>query len=122
MAEQEQEQEQQQDQVTAEEKAEAGTHGWVDKPDFKGDPAKWVDAKTFLERGQTFIPFLKAESGRLRQGLEAERQARLKLEAELAASRKSIETLNKLNAEDRAIEVEAAQKELKLQIAETVKK
>src|SRR5712664_3093014 len=96
--EQEQEQEQEQQQDSAEVKAEATSHGWVDKAEFKGDPAKWVDAKTFLERGQTFIPFLKAESGRLRQGLEAERQARLKLEADLAASRASIETLNKLNA------------------------
>lgn len=113
--------EQEQDEIPAEVKAEATTHGWVDKDQFKGDPEKWVDAKVFLERGQTFIPFLKAESARNRAALEGERAARLKLEGELAASRKSIETLNKLNAEDRAAEVEAAKKEVKLQIAEAAK-
>src|SRR5260221_6636441 len=113
--------EQVQDEIPPEIIAEAGSHGWVGKDEFKGDKSKWVDAKTFLEGGQTFIPFLKAESGRLRQGLEAERQARLKLEGELEASRKSIETLSKLNEEDRAAAVESAKKEVKAQIAEAIK-
>ena len=35
--------------------------GYTDKPkeDWQGDPDKWVDAKTFLERSQTYVPFLK---------------------------------------------------------------
>src|SRR5260221_12991922 len=113
--------EQVQDEIPREIIAEAGSHGWVGKDEFKGDKSKWVDAKTFLERGQTFIPFLKAESGRFRKGLEAERQACVKLEGELEASRKSIETLSKLNEEDRAAAVESAKKEVKAQIAEAVK-
>jgi len=109
------------DQSTPEQRTEAAGHGWVDRPDFKGPAEKWVDAKTFMERAETFIPFLQKQKRETGAALEAERQARIKLEGELTASRKAIETLNKLNEEDRAAAVESAKKEVKAQIAEAVK-
>ncbi len=41
--------------------------GYADKPkeDWQGDPDKWVDAKTFLERSQTYVPFLKKSNEEL---------------------------------------------------------
>ncbi|MEK0325853.1 MAG: hypothetical protein QQN63_09125 [Nitrosopumilus sp.] len=41
--------------------------GYADKPkeDWQGDPDKWVDAKTFLERSLTYVPFLKKSNDKL---------------------------------------------------------
>lgn len=41
--------------------AEARAMGWQPATEFKGDPAKCVDAKTFVERGETMLPFIKKE-------------------------------------------------------------
>jgi hypothetical protein len=38
--------------------AEAEKQGWVPKEKYKGDPKRWVDAKTFVERGEIFRPML----------------------------------------------------------------
>ena len=47
----------------SEEKAK--TQGWVPKEDFRGDPEKWVDAQTFVERGEKIIPILKERNDHL---------------------------------------------------------
>lgn len=44
--------------------------GWTPKAQFKGDPERWVDAETFVKRGEEFLPFLKANNKRLEQALE----------------------------------------------------
>lgn len=50
-----------------EEMAVASAKGWVPKGAFKGDPAKWVDHKTFLERAENEMPLLKASMRRLQK-------------------------------------------------------
>lgn len=40
---------------------DAEKQGWVPKEKYKGDPKKWVDAKTFVERGEQFRPMLHAK-------------------------------------------------------------
>lgn len=51
--------------------AQASIQGWVPKDKYTGDPAKWVDAATFVERGRNFTKNLKKEletvKGRLAQ-------------------------------------------------------
>ena len=51
--------------------ASAGAKGWVPKNLYKGDPSKWVDAKTFLERGERFTVNLQREVSELRAKLES---------------------------------------------------
>lgn len=41
--------------------AEARAHGWQPPEEFKGDKAKCVDAKTFMDRADTFMPFIKKD-------------------------------------------------------------
>lgn len=48
--------------------------GWTPQSQFKGDPSKWVDAETFVKRGEEFLPFLKANNKRLEQALERTRK------------------------------------------------
>lgn len=46
------------------------TMGWVPLEQFKGDPSRWVDAETFVKRGEEFLPFLKAANKRLEKELD----------------------------------------------------
>ncbi len=41
--------------------AEARKLGWKSADEFQGDPAKLVDAKTFVERGEEMLPLLKRQ-------------------------------------------------------------
>lgn len=54
--------------------AEARDMGWVPEEDFRGDPDKWVDAEEFVTRGETFIPFLRANNRKLEDQLKKERE------------------------------------------------
>lgn len=49
---------------------EALSKGWTAKDKFRGDPGKWVDAKTFVERGKRFNQNLQNEVVSLKRQLE----------------------------------------------------
>lgn len=49
---------------------EAGRKGWVPKDKYKKDSETWVDAQTFLERGDRFVTNLQRDVARLTQKLE----------------------------------------------------
>ena len=51
--------------------AEAREMGWVPEAEFKGDkkPLKFLDAKEFVERGETVLPFVQRENKRLKDEL-----------------------------------------------------
>lgn len=56
---------------------EARAMGWQPATEFKGDPGKCVDAKTFVERGETMLPFLKkALADEKRQFAEFRKEAK----------------------------------------------
>lgn len=40
---------------------EARSSGWVPQDQWKGPPDRWVDAQKFVERGETFFPFVQAK-------------------------------------------------------------
>lgn len=50
----------------AEIEAQAYTKGWRPLDQYRGPAGRWVDAQTFLQRGEDFEPFIKAERNRLR--------------------------------------------------------
>ena len=49
--------------------SEASRKGWVPKEHYRGDPSKWVDAKTFVERGERFNKNLQREVESLKSEL-----------------------------------------------------
>lgn len=51
--------------------SEASRKGWVPKDKYKGDPAKWVDAKTFIDRGERFTKNLQREIEGLKSKIES---------------------------------------------------
>lgn len=50
--------------------AEAATDGWSPKESWRGDPDRWVDAKTFVERGEKILPIVQAKVERLKEELD----------------------------------------------------
>lgn len=55
----------------------ASRMGWVPQDKFRGDPSKWVDAKTFVEKGENELPILRE---RLRDSLRKQDESVRKLE------------------------------------------
>jgi len=55
--------------------AEASKEGWTPKEDWKGPDEKWVDAKTFVERGENILPIVKSKLDKVEQRLAAAEQA-----------------------------------------------
>ena len=49
--------------------AEARNIGWRPEAEYRGDPAKWVDAAEFIRRGKEHIPILRADLRRTREEL-----------------------------------------------------
>lgn len=71
---------------------EAGAKGWVPKNLYKGDPSKWVDAKTFLQRGEKFNSNLQREVATMRKQLadfEGTRKAFVKFHEETLAKKEA---------------------------------
>lgn len=53
--------------MTTEVEVKAKEMGWSPKEEFRGDPEKWVDAETFVKRGEEVLPILKANNRRLQE-------------------------------------------------------
>lgn len=52
-------------QADPEMEARASRMGWAPKEEFRGDPERWVDAQTFVQRGEEVMPLLKANNRKL---------------------------------------------------------
>jgi hypothetical protein len=74
--------------ATAVAETEAGRKGWVPRDQYKGDPAKWVEAKAFLERGERFTANLQKEVAALKDkvaSFEGTQKAFIKFHEETVA-------------------------------------
>lgn len=84
---------------------EAGAKGWVPKEKYKGDPDKWVDADTFLDRGKNFTKALQrkiADLERQAEDFQGTKAAFAKFQAEsLAAKEAEISALIRVLKRDR---------------------
>lgn len=102
--------------------------GWTPKEKFRGNPEKWVDANTYVERGEHVLPILRADRDRLRKELltrdteigtlkhqvtttnalvkDLTVQYDARLQAELAAQRTRLKATIKEAVEDRDTDAE----------------
>jgi hypothetical protein len=92
--------------------------GWAPKEDFKGDPEKWVDAETFVRRGEEIMPLLKANNRKLSQEVAGLKQKLEKTETLLVSATESIEALKEFNTEIRLERAKSQDKELSEAIKE----
>lgn len=89
--------------------SEARGMGWVPKESFKGDQAKWVDAKTYVERGENFIPILRHTNNELKARVAAIEEQNQSLQRQLALANKGLEEL-KVESHDNSLETAEAKK------------
>lgn len=78
--------------------ARAKEMGWIPKEEFKGDEAKWIDAATFVERGETLLPIVKADRRRLEGEVGQLRGQLAQVTSQFQASQEAIEELKAFNA------------------------
>lgn len=93
--------------------AEAREMGWQGPENFKGDPALFVDAETFVKRGKEFIPFLKASNRELKKELEASNKR-------IAETEKTLRQFGEHHAKTEQRAYERALVDLKAKHAEAV--
>jgi hypothetical protein len=98
--------------------SEAKAIGWVDQPEFKGDPQKWVDAKTYITRGKEYIPFLKASQRKLEAEVQVLRNELQGAKRLLTANEKALGEIKETTAEAAKAATESELTALRAQIVE----
>ncbi len=83
---------------TIEEKAR--DMGWIPKEEFRGDPEKWRDAETFVERGENYLPIVQASERRLKGDLSKAEQTIATMQTQLAEATESIQALVEHNSKE----------------------
>lgn len=103
---------------TAEEIAEARGLGWADRPEWRGAPEHWVDAKTFLEKGRHVLPIMSENNKRLKGEVELTNAKVDSLQNSLRAAQATIDALEESHEADVLAAAEAARAKLKDELAE----
>lgn len=90
--------------------------GWRPKEEFRGDEANWVDAETFVSRGENFLPILRANNKKLADELQETRHRLDEATTLIKSTQASVEDLKKFHTSETARQVEQARKDLITQI------
>jgi hypothetical protein len=93
--------------------SQASALGWVPEEKFKGDPKKWVDAETFVRRGEEIMPILKKANEGLRGEVTTLRGEMTKTQQLLQAATESLLEFQKYHEEDSKRQYERALEKLK---------
>lgn len=76
--------------------AEARSMGWHPKEDFRGNAEDWVDAKTFIRRGEEQLPIMRENNRKLMTRVRRAEDDNSELRTKLDALQGSIDALRKL--------------------------
>lgn len=90
--------------------------GWVPKEEFKGAEAKWIPADEFVDRGEHLLPILHATNRRLKEDIARQGGQIAEITEALRVSRETIAALDTYHQEDVKRKVEAARKNLKVEL------
>jgi len=74
--------------------------GWVPREEFRGSEDRWVDAATFVEKGEHVLPIVKATNKRLQNEIDALKR---RLEAAEQTNASAQDTLKALNEHQEAM-------------------
>lgn len=96
--------------------AEAKELGWTPKEEWKGNPDRWVDAKTFVERGATILPIVQKNNKEMQRQLQQQTQQITALTNELRASAASLKAIEESHAADLEAQVKATKAEIGKQL------
>lgn len=94
----------------------ARSMGWVPKEEFKGAEDKWIPADEFVDRGEHLLPILHATNKRIKEEVATLKTQMAEQTEALRVSRETIAALDTYHAEDVKRKVEAARKNLKIEL------
>lgn len=95
----------------------ARTMGWVPQDEFR-DKARWVDAETFVKRGEEIVPILKANTKKLESDVARLGAENAKLAQLFRASQESISELQHFHEENLKDALARQKRDLANQLAE----
>jgi len=98
--------------------ASAREMGWVPKEQFRGGEDKWVDAETFVKRGEEVMPILKSQNKRLHQELDQMRGVLSETQELVKAGQEAIEALKESQTEFTKQAVTRAKSEIRAKLRE----
>lgn len=113
-----QEQEQEGEEEARNYEEEARRMGWTDRDEWDGEEEKWIDAETFVRRGEEILPIVQANNKRLKKDLLTRDQQIASLKKSVDNTNKTLRILQKQHQEATKAAVEKAKKELKQQLRE----
>jgi len=93
--------------------ARAKELGWAPKEQFKGDPERWVDAVTYVQRGEELVPLLKATTRKQGEKITQLETKLTKAEAALATATDAISALTEATSKANLDKVRDSKKEIK---------
>ncbi len=100
------------------EEERASALGWAPKEKWRGAEADWVDAKTFLDRGEKILPILKANNRKLEGDVVELRNSNQALLGQITEMRESMGEFLKTQAEMFKERLERERKELREKLRE----
>jgi len=104
--------------ASPEQKKLAEERGWIPDTRYKGDPEKFIDADSFLEKTETLLPFIKKQLQSSRAEADELRRTNAELKATVDEVRASVEEIEERYTVETQKRVEAARKDLKSAIRE----
>jgi len=91
---------------------EAKNMGWAPREEWRGDPEQWVDAETFVERGNTVMPILKANNRRLESRLAQSEAHNRQLHDTIKSLQDSVGAMEEVFRDETKRKVEETRKSL----------
>jgi hypothetical protein len=91
--------------------------GWKPQAEYDGK-APWVDAETFVRRGEEFGPFIRAENKRLQEQIARAQAQNSELQQQLEETRQSIAELKEFNAAAAAEQLKAQKRKVRAALIE----
>lgn len=95
---------------------EAKTLGWVPQDQWKGDPEKWVDAESYVKKGETVVPILVRDKRKLSEEVRALQSDLAQIKGDAAKFKEMVER----QAQQEKAALEAQIRELKQAKAQAV--
>jgi hypothetical protein len=100
--------------------AEARAMGWHPQDEYNGDPAKWVDAKTFVTRGETQLPILRENARKLSQRVRQRDDENADLRQQMSDMRESLTTMRTMMERGQEVGYQRAKAEFEQQMRAAV--
>lgn len=92
--------------------ARARELGWSPKDKWKGDPKAWIDAKSFVRRGEEILPILRANNRKQEDRLAIQDGQIRELQNKLTAANEQLEVLTDMSTEQSRKDAKARRREL----------